>query len=137
MSEINPTNTTDSTFEDSEKLSRQIDEQLKQNEELFRKLGIWSDDDDIDYLVKVGVEDCFNEIGYRFHAIGRNFKTIDDRNRIIVSVDVFLENDDCFVVVDVKSKPCEEDIACHIERLGKLKQYFMKHREKEKKLLEL
>jgi hypothetical protein len=114
---------------------KQTSEQMKRTDEQFRNLGIWSDEEDINYLVVAGVEDCFYEFGYRFHGIGRNFKVIDDENQIILAVDVLLENEDCFVAVEVNVKPHMGDIIHHVERLKILQQYFTKQRVNGKKVI--
>lgn len=102
----------------------------KTHEELGRQFG-----QVIEYLVVDGVAERFNEIGYHFHGISSgNFKAKDDKGDTLAEVDVLLENDDCYVAVEVKAKPNMEDVMEHINRLKVLRQYFRKH-NKEKKVI--
>jgi predicted AAA+ superfamily ATPase len=102
----------------------------KTHEELGRQFG-----QVIEYLVVDGVAERFNELGYHFHGISSgNFKAKDDKGDTLAEVDVLLENDDCYVAVEVKAKPNMEDVMEHINRLKVLRQYFRKH-NREKKVI--
>jgi RecB family endonuclease NucS len=89
----------------------------------------------IEHLVAAGVADRFNELGYHFHGISSgNFRVKDEKGETLAEVDVLLENDDCYVAVEVKAKPNMEDILEHINRLKVLHQHFKKH-NREKKVI--
>ncbi|MDR1290699.1 MAG: hypothetical protein LBK06_05825 [Planctomycetaceae bacterium] len=116
-------------------MSKELKEQTKRTDaELGRfgnRLG-----EIIEHLVAAGVADRFDEIGYHFHGVSSgNFKAKDAKGQTIAEVDVLLENDDCFIAIEVKAKPRMDDIAWHINQLKILQKYFMEHREKEKKVI--
>jgi ribonuclease PH len=47
---------------------------------------------------------------------------LDESGKILAEIDVYLENGDYILAVEVKSKPAEKDIAEHIERLKILRE---------------
>jgi predicted AAA+ superfamily ATPase len=113
-----------------EKIFKRMD---KTNEELG-KLGLRFGEM-VEHLVAAGVAERFNELGYHFHGISSgNFKAKDEKGETLAEVDVLLENDDCYVAVEVKAKPNMEDVIEQINRLRVLRQYFKKH-NKEKRVI--
>jgi hypothetical protein len=140
-------------YADIKELFRQSAEQIKQTDEAIDRMSEeWKErakrtdaelgrfgnrlGEIIEHLVAAGVADRFNEIGYHFHGVSSgNFKAKDAKGQTIAEVDVLLENDDCFVAIEVKAKPRMDDIAWHINQLKILQKYFMEHREKEKKVI--
>jgi hypothetical protein len=159
MSAINYPNTTELTVADLKEMFRQSGERMKQIEEMIKQTGeqIKQTDEQmkrtdkrldkqlgklgnrfgevIERLVAAGVVDRFNEIGYHFRGIAPNFKVIDDDKQTLAEIDVLLENDDCFVAVEIKVKPQMGDITHHVERLKILQQYFTKQRVNGKKVI--
>jgi hypothetical protein len=118
------------TDEQIDKMCKRVD---KTNAELG-KLGLRFGEM-VEHLVAAGVAERFNELGYHFHGISSgNFKAKNEKGETLAEVDVLLENDDCYVAVEVKSKPNMEDVLEHINRLKVLRQYFKEH-NREKKVI--
>jgi hypothetical protein len=63
----------------------------------------------------------FNALGYVFEKAGPNVRFVDKNNRTIAEVDIFLENEDVALAVEVKSKLTTENVQEHTERMEKLR----------------
>ena len=78
-------------------------------------------------LVISGVEERFNELGFKFRGIITGGLTIkDEAKKIKAEIDILLENDDYIIAVEVKSRPGLNDIEHHIRRL----EILCEHRRK-------
>jgi hypothetical protein len=90
-----------------------------------------------EHLVAPGIASRFNEIGYCFDGMApQGFRIYDeDRKKVLTEIDLLLENGDCLMAVEIKSKPAEKDIAHHIGRIEILRNYRQKHQEKPKRIL--
>jgi hypothetical protein len=119
------------TNKEVEKTSRAVKELTEQMGGLHRSFG-----EVAEHLVAPGIADRFNEMGYHFDSVATKGVTIyDDRKKIRTEIDLLLENSDCLMAVEIKSKPSEKDIAHHIRRLVILREYREKHQEKPKRIL--
>jgi hypothetical protein len=90
-----------------------------------------------EHLVAPGIADRFNEMGYHFDSLAPQGIEIYDesRKKILTEVDLLLENGECLMAVEVKTKPAEKDIAHHIGRLEILRDWRNKRQEKPKRIL--
>jgi hypothetical protein len=115
-----------------EKTSRTVDELSKQMGGLHRSFGELAE-----HLVAPGIASRFNEMGYHFDSMAPQGIEIYDesRKKILTEVDLLLENGECLMAVEVKSKPTEKDIAHHIGRLEILRDWRKKRQEKPKRIL--
>jgi DNA repair exonuclease SbcCD ATPase subunit len=124
---------TDEQIKQTAEQMKQTDERMKRTDEQLGKLGNRFGEV-TEHLIAAGVADRFNEIGYNFPPGERNFKVTDNKDQTIAEIDVLLENEDYFIVVEAKLKPRMDDIIYHVEKMEKFKQYFMKNQEKQKKV---
>jgi hypothetical protein len=76
-----------------------------------------------EHLVAPGIEEKFNTLGYHFKDIAENRKFKNKKGEVIAEIDIFLENDDYSVAVEVKSKPKMADIDVFKKRLEVLRTY--------------
>jgi hypothetical protein len=90
-----------------------------------------------EHLVAPGIASRFNEMGYHFDSMAPQGIEIYDetRKKILTEVDLLLENGECLMAVEVKTKPTEKDIAHHIGRLEILRNWREKRQEKPKRIL--
>jgi hypothetical protein len=73
----------------------------------------------------------FNEQGFCFNQTATDVKFADPETfKVIAEVDIFLENGDKTIAVEVKSKPKREDIDDHIRRMETLRRYADKKNDK-------
>jgi len=113
-------------FERGLKASREeFNKRMKKNEEKFNKiLGRLGNrlGDFIEDMVEPNLLKRFKALGYNFSKVSRDLEFWFE-NRILTEVDVFLENGDKVVAVEVKSKTSFNDINEHLERMDKLRIY--------------
>jgi hypothetical protein len=76
-------------------------------------------------LVRPGVADKFNELGYDFPCEYHGIKIKDpETKRVLTELDVVLENGESVIVVEIKVNPCNADI----EHLAEQLQYYREFR---------
>jgi hypothetical protein len=73
-----------------------------------------------------------HRFGYTFGKSTENVLIQDRVHQIFTQVDVFLENGDCAMAVEIKAQPNNNDILDHIERMEKLRQWADLHDDKRK-----
>ena len=76
----------------------------------------------IEYLASPGLKAKFRAYGFAFTELSHD-KEFATEDRIIAEADVFLENTEKAMVVEMKSKPTIDDINDHVGRLVKLRKY--------------
>jgi hypothetical protein len=118
---------TDRKFQETdrkiEKTDRQIaatDRQIKQTDkkvgELTNRFGRM-----VEHMIVPNLLTQFKALGFTFEVASRNVKITDEKNDISTEIDVFLENGDKAMIVEIKSSPSVDDIADHVERIEKLR----------------
>jgi hypothetical protein len=90
-----------------------------------------------EHLVAPGITRRFNELGYHFDSVAPQGIEIYDesRKKILTEIDLLLENGECLMAVEVKTRPAEKDIEHHIGRLEILRDWREKRQEKPKRIL--
>jgi len=109
-----------------EETSKQMQETDKRMEETSRKMGLLNNSfgELVEHLVAPGIADKFNELGHHFDGIAKGgYEITDSKGMTIAEVDILLENGDCLLAVEVKSKPKSKDIEHHIKRLEILREH--------------
>jgi hypothetical protein len=109
--------------EEDRKLREQIaatDRQMKETDkkagELTNRFG-----DMVEHMVVPNLLARFKDLDFTFEVATQNYKIADEKNNIFLKVDVFLENGDKVMIVEVKSTPSVEDIVDHVRRMEKLR----------------
>jgi hypothetical protein len=83
-----------------------------------------------EHLVAPGIAEKFNALEYHFDSIAPGGKKIlDEHGQALAQIDLLLENGEYSVAVEVKSKPNEDDVAEHVERLEILRLHMDKHHD--------
>ena len=119
------------TREQFQAMSLEAREHLKETEKLVkensRQMGLLHNSfgDLAEHLVAPGIIEKFNKLGFNFPRQAENFKFRDPENpgRLLAEVDIYLENGDFVIAVEVKSKPKEADVDKHVKRMEVLRQY--------------
>ena len=107
---------TDRRFAKTEKFLENIGKQIGGLHNSFGELA--------EHLVAPGVVDRLNEHGYHFDIVHqRGLKIYDENKNIKTEVDIYLENSDCIMAVEIKADPERQDIVHHIKRLEILREY--------------
>jgi hypothetical protein len=83
-----------------------------------------------EHLVAPNIAEKFNDMGYHFDSIAPGGKKIlDEHGNKLAQIDLLLENGEYSVAVEVKSRPKENDIAKHLDRLQILRLHMDKHHD--------
>jgi len=77
----------------------------------------------VEYMVAPNLQDRFFDMGLDFQEVGSDIKIRDKKNNIHFQIDVYLQNGDTAMLVEVKADLGISDINTHIERLEKMRSY--------------
>ena len=93
--------------------------------EVGKRLGDFTNSfgDVVEYMVAPGLQKKFRELGYDFQEVSTNHKFRDKKNDISFEIDVFLQNGDTAMLVEIKADLTISWINKHIERLEKMRKY--------------
>ena len=118
---------------EQEKTEQQMKETAAQMKETDKRMGkLYNRFGELaEHLVGPGIEEKFNKLGFAFTRTQPNvrIKEIDNPD-ICAEVDVLLENSDVAIAVEIKSKPNQDDVDEHIERMEKLRIYADRRNDK-------
>jgi hypothetical protein len=110
---------------------RETDRLLRQNQKMMsdlgRKFGTV-----IEHMFIPNLREKFNKLGYYFEKSSPNVLIGNREHNIYAEIDVFLENGDCALAVEVKTQANIGDIREHVERMEKLRRYFDLHHDERK-----
>jgi hypothetical protein len=84
----------------------------------------------VEYMVAPNLREKFRDLGLKFHQANPNAVFYDDNNNTLFEVDVFLQNGDKAMLVEVKTALTTDDIKDHIVRLEKMRIYADLHGDK-------
>jgi len=118
----------DKTTQQVMKTGRQVDKTSRQMGLLNNRFGELAE-----HLVAPNIMKKFNELGFNFDKIANGQKIYESGNpNVIAEIDLFMENNEMTMVVEVKAKPNVEDVTYHIERMEKLHRYAERKNDKRK-----
>jgi len=104
--------------ESQKETDRQIQEYNKRFGDFTRRFG-----EVVEYMVAPNLLKKFREYGLKFHEAMSDRVFSDDDNDISFEVDVFLENSEKAMLVEVKTKLTTEYVKDHVKRLEKMRKY--------------
>jgi hypothetical protein len=73
----------------------------------------------------------FRDFGFNFQKINRNVGFMD-KNKILMEVDIILENGEKAMLIEIKTKLTMDKINYHLDRLEKMRTYADLHGDKRK-----
>jgi hypothetical protein len=97
---------------------RRIQETNQQLGKLGRKFG-----SAVEHLVAPNLVEKFNALGFTFTKYGPNVAISDKARHLAAEIDLFLENGDCAIAVEVKAQLKIDDVKEHVERMETLRRY--------------
>jgi hypothetical protein len=124
--------------EQREETDRQLKEQFQETERLMRQNQKMMGDlgrkfgTIIEHMFIPNLKEKFNALGYVFEKSSPNVLVESIDRQICTEIDVFLENGDCALAVEVKTQANINDIREHVERMEKLRRYFDLHHDTRK-----
>ncbi|MDR2434426.1 MAG: hypothetical protein LBD47_07640 [Treponema sp.] len=119
---------TDRQIEETARQMRETDKRLdKQLGKLGNRFG-----EMVEYMIVPNLVAKFHDLGFDFEKTHRDLVIASKTHRIFTEVDVFLENGDKVMIVEIKTRPNIGDINDHIERMEKLRKDADLHNDKRK-----
>jgi hypothetical protein len=115
--------------EQTEATDKQLKETDKKVGELTNRFG-----DMVEHMVVPNLLAKFKALDFTFEVATRDYKIADEKNRIFVEVDAFLQNGDKVMLVEIKATPSTRDVDDHTARMEKLRKYADLHRDTRKYL---
>ena len=109
--------------------ARQIKESQKETaqqiKEIGKRLGDFTNSfgDVVEHMIAPNLLEKFQEMGYDFEEASNNVKVRNKKNDISFEIDVFLQNGDIAMLVEIKADLTISDINKHIIRLEKMRKY--------------
>jgi hypothetical protein len=105
--------------------AQQMKETDRQMKETGRRFGEFSNrfGEIVEYMIVPNLVVKFRELGFEFTKAGPDVVIKDKEHDIFLEVDAFLENGDKAMIVEIKSKPNNDDVADHVKRMEKLRKY--------------
>jgi uncharacterized protein YeeX (DUF496 family) len=122
------------TDQQIKKLDRQIEETGRQMKVTDKRVGELTNryGEISEHMIVPNLVSSFNALGYTFEKFGPNTKIEDFVHNIFTEADAFLENGDCVMVVEIKTKLRIDDINDHVERMEKFRAHADFHKDKRK-----
>jgi predicted AAA+ superfamily ATPase len=127
-----------------EKMRVEADRRIKETDRQLKKLGIETDrrignlgnslGDVIEHLMSPKLHKKFKNLGFIFDRSSRDVEIRDRNHQDLAEIDVFLENGDYAMAVEVKTRLTIPDIKEHLERMEILRQAADERKDQRKYL---
>jgi len=113
---------------------RKIQETSDQIKDINKRFGEYSNrlGEIAEYMIAPNLVEKFQELGMDFLKANRNTTVSDRKNKISFEIDVFLENSNTAMLVEIKTKLISDHINAHITRMEKMRKYADLHGDKRK-----
>ena len=111
------------TIQSQKETSEQIKETDRQIKEYNKRFGDFTNrfGEVVEYMIAPNLQDKLYDMGLDFQTVSSNFKVNDHKNNIHLQIDVFLQNGDAAMLVEIKTKLTISDINEHIKRMEKMR----------------
>jgi hypothetical protein len=117
-------------WEEIHRLTRETDKQFKETDrkmqETDRKIGELGNrfGELAEHLVTPNIAEKFRALNYSFTKAGPDVEFFDRNHKALTEVDVWLENGEFAMAVEVKSRPRKRDVEDHVKRMRILRAYL-------------
>ncbi|MDR0585705.1 MAG: hypothetical protein LBG26_00530 [Treponema sp.] len=88
----------------------------------------------VEHMVVPNLLAKFKDLDFTFEVAHKNTEIKDEKNKIFVEVDAFLQNGDKVMIVEIKATPTTKDVDDHVKRMEKLRKYADLHKDNRKYL---
>jgi len=119
--------------EENEKHRKQYEkEREKERKEYNKRFGEYDSrfGEVVEHMIAPNLKEKFTELGYIFQKSSNDMKVEDFTNNIFFEIDVYLENSEKAMLVEIKTRLNNKYINEHIERLDKMRKYADLHNDK-------
>ena len=105
--------------------SQQQKETDRQIKEIGKRFGDFTNrfGEVVEYMIAPNLQDKLYDMGLDFQTVSSNFKVNDHKNSIHFQIDVFLQNGDTAMLVEIKTKLTISDINEHMKRMEKMRMF--------------
>ena len=116
-------------MKETDRRMNETDRQMKETDRVVKEIGKRLGDftnsfgDVVEYMVSPNLQEKFRDLGYDFQEASTKHKVRDKKNDISFEIDVYLQNGDTAMLVEIKSELTISDIKRHILRLEKMRKY--------------
>jgi len=120
---------TDRQMKETDRQMKETDRQMKETDRKLHEIGKRFGDftnsfgNVVEYMVAPNLQDKFREFGLDFQMVGKDIKIRDHKNGIKFEIDIFLENNDAAMLVEIKADLAISDINKHMARLEKMRKF--------------
>ncbi|HIJ85306.1 MAG TPA: DUF3782 domain-containing protein, partial [Magnetococcales bacterium] len=114
---------TDRKIQDTDRKFQETDRKIKEVSQQVGNLGSrWGEF--VEGIVAPACETLFAERGIPVHRVSHRVKarSLDDSRRM--EIDLLVNNTDCVVLVEVKSRLTTEDVRDHLKRVREFKEFY-------------
>ena len=113
---------TDRQMKETDRHMKETDQKIGK---LYNRFGELAE-----HLVAPNIEEKFNKLGFNFTKTSPNVRIKElDNPDIRAEIDLFLENGDVAIAVEVKAKPNQEHVDDHVVKMEKLRIYADKRND--------
>ncbi|MDR2028564.1 MAG: hypothetical protein LBP93_03390 [Treponema sp.] len=109
-------------MQETDRQMKETDRKMKETDrrvgELTNRLG-----DMVEHMVVPNLLSGFQSLGFEFEVAHKGTEIRDTKNDIFTEIDVFLENGDKVMIVEIKTTLRTRDVDDHLERMEKLRRY--------------
>jgi ribosome-associated translation inhibitor RaiA len=86
----------------------------------------------VEHMIIPNIKEKFNALGFEFSKVSSNVIIETKEEGTVAEIDIFLENGECALAVEVKSQPRTEHINAHCKRMEKLRRYSDRRNDRRK-----
>jgi hypothetical protein len=125
-------------FQETDRRMQETDRQMKETDKkmqaVYKQIGDLGNKfgSVVEHMMIPNIKEKFNLIGFEFSKVAPNVLIETKEEGTIAEIDIFLENGDCAMAVEVKSQPNSDDVSRQCERMKKLRTYCDKHNDRRK-----
>ena len=104
---------------------RRMKETDRQISEIGKRFGDFTNrfGEVVEYMIAPNLQEKFYEMGLDFQEVCPNYKVRSKKYNISFQVDVFLQNGDTAMLVEIKTKLTISDVNEHIKRMEKMRTF--------------
>jgi hypothetical protein len=115
-----------------DRITQEQKETSQQIKEIGKRFGDFTNSfgEVVEHMVAPNLQDKFQDLGLDFQMAGKDIKIRDHKNDISFQIDIFLQNGEIAMLVEIKATLTISDINTHINRLEKMRKYADLHGDK-------
>jgi hypothetical protein len=120
-------------IQETDRQMKETARRLKETDKMIGNLGSRLGEV-IEHIMSPKLHEKFEELGLYFTRASRNHELKDQNKKRMAEIDVFLENSEYAMAVEVKTRLTREDVQDHVKRLEILRKVADAHEDKRKYL---